>query len=476
MKTYSITDFKTGGTAPSLYNTVGFGAVKHGDNQQKNIISQLGTFQQATTTASGATMGDLKLRAFEVYNNELYAAGVVPFSTSGLLWHYSGGNWLGVGASHGAGAEGAFRYYQSNFYGYRQSQYIWKTNDIGTVINDTYQTLSSPWTTTAPPVVHSGGKILYFFTDGNVHQLRDATFTENVIQFQSGFTITNACEYGNYLIICGYETKTGRATAAFWDRDSSLARITNIVDLGFGIPKAVATLDGTPTVVMISLDASQLFIRQFDTNSFVTRNTYKSTPSNFFVGLSNWVQDNRMFVPVYGKLRADDQDYQANILAVNSDGRIYHLASGSYNTNMDAVAFWNNQYHVTSATNSTYLTSTNLYSQPLIYETLAIKPIASDRVKLHAATVQTTPLASGGTCVIKARKNGETTWQTIHTSTTTGEMTHSVTQAMARSAGISIGDAKLLQLRAELTGGGDITGLQYVIDTDSNKEPYERGN
>jgi hypothetical protein len=111
--------------------------------------------------------------------------------------------------------------------------------------------------------------------------------------------------------------------------------------------------------------------------------------------------------------------------------------------------------------------------QPLIFETLAIRNIADSRTKIHAVTVTTTPLSASGTVTVKARKNAETAWTTLKVFTEDSDITHSLTQSMIRNGGASMGDAKVIQLRIEVNGGADLTGVFVQFD-EPNKEPYER--
>lgn len=481
MKTISITDFKTGGTAQSLYNTRGFGAVKHGDNKLVNIVKRIPPVQISPDGAVGYDTTDMEIRSFTYLDGYVYGAGTALTGPAyGDLYRYTpvtvGSEWQGFTSGATAVHAGGIAAYQNYIYGYAPTGYLWRCDTAGNFSN-TWQTIGS-FTTQAKPVVHFGGKTLYFFTDNSVHQLRDATFTADVIEFQTGFVITSACEFGNYLIICGYEAKTNRATAAIWDRDSSLARITNVLDLGDGVPRAVAVLDGIPTVIMTL--ANKLIVRQFDTNNFVTKATFDS---GFSIPSEPFVDDNELYIGIKSYLRSDDQDVTSSsdgsyILKISSNGEVSQVVYNPLNDDQAQVyavcKFYPDNvpvYLMGYKQFGTYETARQGSTTPIIFETLALREKGPNRVSFHSITVSTTPLGSGGSVTVKARKNNQTAWTTLGVEDTANELTHSITKMRSRNENGEIGDAKLLQFRIEVVNA-DLTGVEIYFN-DVDKESYE---
>lgn len=469
-----LTDFKLN-TPPNLYAASGVGAIKHGDNRL-GTVTKIGNLATASVASIGYTIADYELRSFEMYDGYLYGAGTSIVSGNGAMYKFDNNQWQQSGSDAGAAQTGAFVHYQNKFYGYRSAGYIWQQTPASTY-NDTWQSISA-FTTSAKPVVHFGGKTAYFFTDNKVHQLRDATFTANVIEFQTGFQITYACEYDNYLIIIGYEPKTSHATAAFWDRDSSLARITNVVDLGIGIPNMCAVLNGVPTVVMKNAAADRLTIKRFNQSSFITTHEYTYPTASFFVGSEGYLEDNNFYVPMKGSLRNDDVDDNCYILKIDGEGNVTQVVHNTDDTTNvvtpTAVIKAGGQYHLAFVQLGSLVTSTSLFTQPTIVETRIIAaPDPSDHLQTHAISVYTNPLPSGAVVTFKGRLDEASSWTTLGTSDTDGETRHSITQAAIRGAGVSFGIGRVLQLRVEVTGNTEIKAITGVFDY-LNREPYDR--
>lgn len=469
-----ITDFKLN-TTPNLYSASGIGAIKHGDNRL-GIVTKIGDIGLAADASGGAvTVADYQLRSFEIYDGYLYGAGTSLSSGNGAMYKYDSAVWTGSGSDAGGSQTGAFIHYQNKFYGYRSAGYIWQQTPASTY-NDTWQSISA-FTTSAKPVVHFGGKTAYFFTDNKVHQLRDASFTANVLEFQTGFIIMYACEYDNYLVIVGYEPKTSHATAAFWDRDSSLARITNVVDLGISIPNMCAVLNGVPTVVMKNAAADRLTIKRFNQSSFITAHEYTYPTASFFIGSEGYVEDNNFYIPMKGSLRNDDVDDNCYILKIDGDGNVTQIVHNTNDTTNvvtpTAVAKVSNQFHLAFVQLGTLVTSTSQFTQPTIIETRIIaSDNPADHIQAQALTVYTNPLASGAVVTFKGRLDEASSWTTLGTSDTDGETRHSITQSGIRGAGISFGNGRVMQIRIEVTGNTEVKGITGKFD-ELNKEPYE---
>lgn len=470
-----LTDFKEGGTVPTLYAKSGVGAIKHGENTLTNQITKIGTTVTSPLNSGVYNIGDCQLRSFESYNGELYAIGRSPSSSLGALFKFdtSAAKWNQVGSDSTLSTNGGLTYYNGYFYGY-QNGYMFRVTHTG-VWTDSWNSIPS-FTTTAKPIVHFGGKTLYAFSDNKVHQLRDSSFTSSVITFQDGFVITCAAEYGNYLIICGYESKTNHATASLWDRDSSLARITNVLDLGVGIPKHVAVLDGTPTVTMNDAGASRLQIRQFSSQEAVTKVLYEHPSASMLLGGESYTEDNKLYFPFSGTLRDDDTDAASYIMSVDSLGRVIHTAMNTDVDSTHALAVTKHDGRYFSCYTSdlgTFMTSKTSFTQPTILETrLLLSDNPSNHIQTQALTVYTTPLPSGAIVTFKGRINEASSWTTLGTSDTDVETRHTLTQAAIRNYGADFGIGRVLQVRIEVTGNANITGVTGRF-AEVNKEPYE---
>ena len=414
----------------------------------------------------------------------LYGYGVATGTTKAAVYFLSADVWTGLvnNESSTAGRN------EMVFFFYKDFIYMWRSNNLmrfdttgSAVWNDSYQAIS--FTTLASPVHHYADDIAYFFTDNKVHTLNDSTWTSNVLTLPSNLKIMDAVPYGDYLAIgCAPIGTNGVSVVYLWDRDSSLATLSERIDFGEGELTHLANLNNRLTAIMDyylddgnGLRKGKILIKQRSgafattlmelvTDSILAAGTIfqgnKVISGNklYYAGRLNLNGDTRLgiwSVDEFGRATLDTIEEEASsyegIYLLGNTWWIAHSNDGSTNRTDDNLVF------------STSLSST--------YETLIFtKGDSSIRAKLIGATVTTEPLPAAGQIVLKYRINEETDWTTIFTEATDNSISHSATNI--ESSGANLREFKELQLQILSTGGAVVTGLKFKVEI-TGKDIYE---
>lgn len=388
--------------------------------------------------------------------------------------------------------EDIFFYYKSYIYMYSNGVNLSRFDVTSSgAFSNTYQTIAyTIGQTQCEPVHHPTDDCAYFFTDNLVLRLNNTSWDGTVLTLPSNETIVAATDYGNFLAI-GTITKGTFAVKSkvyLWDRDSSLATISAMINLGDGVLGHLAVLDDRLIAVIsgysnstFSNKRSRLSIRQIIGSSYVTLNEI-TTDSLGTMGLPNTrvIRNNKLYFPAEASLRGDAR---RGIWAVDSRGRmtievveeeVDSAASQTYqgiyllgeqwwfaHSNDGSV----NRTIIYDDSNDTPNYSTTLSSS---YESLIMNGGDSSATKkLLSVTVMTEPMPTAGQIVLKYRLNEESSWTTIFTHTTDNSISH--TAINIESTGVTLPEYKEIQFQINSTGGAVVTGLKVkyeLMDSD----------
>ena len=332
------------------------------------------------------------------------------------------------------------------------------------------------YTNLAQPVHHPADDCAYFFQDNVVHKLNDTSWSASVLTLPAQFKIVAACPFGNYLAIAcvSLQDLDKESVVYLWDRDSSLATLTERIDFGKGEIRHLANLNNKLTAVMnyyvdnaIGLNRGKILIKQASGNFAVTLNEIITdayvTPGLvlpavrmitndklYFVTRATLNSDNRegiWVVDEYGRVALDtvEEDLATGtafqgIFRLGNQWWIAHSEDGSIQRTDDAAAY-----------------STTLAS---VYESLIFNAGDSDlNKKLIGAAVMTEKMPTAGQIVLKYRINGATSWTTIYTDTTNSQISHGAINIEAD--GTNLPEYKEIEFQILSTGGACITGLKF---------------
>lgn len=434
-----------------------------------------------TTTISGKTYDIVK---FLYAGDVLYGFGVQVGQTRGVVYSKASlvtGAWVvpsGGGDAVSVRVEDVFFYYKDYIYwwagGNKLLRYDTGVADSWAI----YQTIA--YTTVAQPVLHPADDMAYFFEDNNVHRLDDTTFDSGtvtpVLVLPDDLKIVAACAYGNYLAIGCTSTQSynKRNVVYLWDRDSSLATVTGIIDFGEGELKHLANLNNKLTAVMgfylysstdgLSLDRPKVLIKQASGNFAVTLNKLDADDD---VTITNdlprttYVADNKLYFPATIPL---DSDTRLGIWVVDEYGRVTLDFTQDGATSYEGIFRVGNAWFIAHSDDGSVNTSDHAkgFSTTLssIYESLIFSAGNPDVTKqLIGVAVTTEPLPTAGQIILKYRINEETSWTTILTETTNNSISHQAINI--ESSGAALPEFKEIQFQILSTGGAIVTGLEF---------------
>lgn len=404
------------------------------------------------------------------------------------------------------------------FFYYKNYLYMWTSDALVRYKTDNSEAFDdqafgfTPATilSTVQPVHHQTDDRAYFFYNNFVHKLNDTAFdTSPTLTLPATERITAACQYGNYLAIATVNntkiydrSSNARATVYLWDRDSSLATLSERIDFGNGEIVHIATLDGKLLAVVnahatIPLSAKKgvVSIRQYlggnisktiteidiDTQASWLGSPSGSYGSEYYLPKTSQIKDERLYFPMRADYKSDprngiwtlDSNGNVNLEIVEpelDDASVYKAYQGIYFT---GNILWVSYSETTNSKTSTkvYTTDTSLaYSttNPAVYESLILNSGDSSLTKqLIGVSVSTEPLPTDGQVVVKYRKDEETSWTTIFTHGTDNSISHQAVNI--ESTGALFPEYKELQFRIESTGGAVITGLKYKYEIIDNQ-------
>lgn len=157
--------------------------------------------------------------------------------------------WLSPSNNASSGGATDFRlfvYYKTTgkFYGASGGSAIWAfTPDGSTAFDDASHSLT--YKTLAQGLVHSKDDNLYIPYDNKIARNNAGSWTDAAITLPSSFYITSICEFGNYLAIAAAPLSgVGKSRVYLWDRDASLATLSESIDWGEGILMVIEELEG----------------------------------------------------------------------------------------------------------------------------------------------------------------------------------------------------------------------------------------
>jgi hypothetical protein len=412
----------------------------------------------------------------------LLGYGVVAGSTKAAVYTQVIGDdtaWSGLAKNESSTTgrnETVFFYYKDYVYMWRSGNLMRFHTTAGDSWADAYQTIS--FTNLAQPVHHPADDCAYFFTDNLVHRLNNATWAGSILTLPSNLKIVSACSFGNYLAIgCAPLASFGKSVVFLWDRDSSLATISDAVDFGDGALVHLANLNNNliglvnyQVEVESGLNDGKILVKKASGNFATTVNEIPVddvlAAGTLFQG-NAITKDNKLYFgasPTFGGdarlgIWVVDEYGNATLDFVEEDATsiegIYNIGTGWYiaHSNDGSVSRFQNSGAFSSTIDS-------------IYESLVFNAGDSSLKKdVVGFTVTHEPLPTAGQVTVKYRKDEATAWTTLFTSSTDNAISASYNQSMPR-------DWKEIQFRLESLGGAVVTGWKAKVEI-TGKDIYE---
>ena len=487
--------------------------VKHFD-----IQSNKGRLVPYSNVAAEAAANTEKLCQFVSANSKQYALGVVSATSRAKIFERAtlpSGAWAasttGEDATGTTRIETMFIEYKDVLYGasYINSTttQIWSYAYLTSTFTDAAQDLGSfadlsASNTGVSALVHSKDDILYIAYDNRVIKNNAGSWSSGII-LPTNQVITSICEYGNYLAVgCKSKYSGGKSIAYLWDRDSSVATLSEKIDFGTGRLQILEELDGELIAVLVTTSTAAtlapkiVFKYRFGNGAKQFAEIPSTNVPATSVGTTKQKVNNRLLFQAGIQISGIQQNGIFSI-GRNEDTGILGVSIGwVLSTAISDTAFFVpkgfqllDDYMTVTYDNSGYvtqLTDGSTYSSPSVYESLIQNFGDSDKTKkLIGATVMFEPLPADGQVILKYKINEEAagTWYRIFKYTTDSAISHAanrieigsdtVTMTIASPAVVTLNSHDLVagQTIVFRTTGALPTGVTagtvyYVLSTD----------
>lgn len=479
--TYSALKFDKGMT-PKVFTPDSFTRIEHFDTITE-VLRPFRTLEVGTLNGVAADLVTANLRKFTFLNDTVYGLGVDNSTTAnGAVYSFDGTNqyWTGkIGFGAGASLNNQFIAHAGAFFGSRQgaTTILWKLTTGGTYTATFYDT-TVLGTNVADPIIHSKDGIAYFPIDNKIYKIDStgATGSLGLTLPNANFQITSICEQGNFINICGVDTKTSKSSSLLWDRDTSVVDLTESYDLGPEIAVINGNLNGITFFICLRVNQSAttwtekpvLVIKAL--NSSLPQTIYEFPVEEFYVASNSiggkHVTNDRIYFNAIVKFPGESASRHI-VFCLDYKGRLTIAQNASINTSTSNVSQGllrvGEGFFIACPSVTTY-NSTSTYTTTASYETNDIRADdLSQNLDFAALTLTTEPLPASAQVVVKMRKNEETSWTTVETFTETNRAKFSITPAKARNALIGLNKARQVRIRLESTVGAVITGLQAIF-------------
>ena len=412
----------------------------------------------------------------EVYYKDITTGGSNDLGDNG--WTETANN----AAASGATNFNLFVFYRyttvanSRIFGASGGTRIWSYDPTGTVaFDDAGRNIT--YTNIAQGVVHPKDDILYIPYDNKIAKNSNGSWTDTALTLPESHYITSISPFGNYLAIAMAPlSAVGDSLVYLWDRDATLATLSDVINWGSETLQIIEEIDGL--LIGISYAGNntirnnqRVVFRYLNGSNASKFREYTAGSGTIVLPIAKRKENNRLYFLMQLSINGSTREGVWSIGRTRDEWTVTHERTPNNDT---ALAGSNTLYDfflVGDYMFITYLTSGSVgmsktndqssFTATSIYESKIFNDgDASLKKKLIGATVMFEALPAAGSVVLKYKKDEETSYTTIFTDTTDNDISHSAVNI--ESSGASLPEYKEISFRIESTGGAVITGLSWM--------------
>lgn len=415
----------------------------------------------------------------------------------------TGSNNLADDAWNDAGSDGlqaggntkfdCFFYYKrvGKIIGAQTAQYLWSYDPVNDTFKEQEVDLTS-FTNIAQGLVHSKDDIAYVPYDNKVAKNLNGTWTEVALTLAEQFRIRPIAEFGNFLAIgtepiSGASPGVGSSYVFFWDRDSTLLAMSDMVYWGEERLQVLGQINGVLVGVSVASGTTwfnrRIVFRYLEGNRAVKFAEFTSSTADIIVsqlGSSQQLFNNRLYFnmgfTVNGTVRTGVWSIggRPGAFNINIERSINNDTPFIVGTeNMHGFLILGDYIFQSFDDNGTDFTISkttdgDTFTAKSVWEsTINPKMPIRDRGKnkqLVAVRVTYEPLPAAGQVVLNYRVDGASLYTTVLTETENNIL---FTERNDASDG-EFTSGREYEFQIESTGGAVITGLEYdyeILDT-----------
>lgn len=389
------------------------------------------------------------------------------------------GNWSLPATSEGNGAvqNGCFIEYKDILWGFQGINQIWKWTIATNTISNSASTTGSTLTSIAQGLVFND--YLYLPYNNKIWRATDATtFSDAYLTLPSNFKITSLANYGKYIAIACAPVSTFNGVSKVFLWDGTSTEVQEAIDWGEGELRILETIEGMLVGVTdrylnnaTGAGRGSMIVQVYAGGvPQVIKEVFTQALTGKTIPLSKVVKNNRLFFACKIMTNSAGTTYNEGLWSFGRKNVNYpfSLALDIIDENIDtdgiqafgsAANFFFISHSGDGSIDKTNDTAT--YTFTSTYETQVENFDAPDADKtLLSLSVYFRKQASGESITAKYRVDGATTWTTIGTYDTDGELSR--TFLNIESTGDSFASGKEYEFRLESLGGLEITGWKAV--------------
>lgn len=393
------------------------------------------------------------------------------------------GLWTKPSSSEGNSAvqNGCFFEYKDYLWGFQGTNQIWKWGLLsGTPsITNSVTTVASTITSVANGIIAADGNAYMAYNNVVVRIQPAGTITDSAKTVPDTYKITSLTNYGSYMAIAAAPKSTynGQSKVFIWNLSSDLFAET--IDWGEGELRVLEMVEGmligvTDRYLNNATGAGRgsMIIQGYQGGSAqVLKEIFTQSLTGKTIPLSKSVKNNRLFWAAKIMTNSSGTEYVEGIWSFGRKNSAYPFALTldiiDENINTSGIQSFGTaaNYFFIAHSNDGSIDKTNdsaTYAFTSIYES-QIFDLGDVTVtkQLDRVIVYTAPIPTNGSITVKYRVNGATSWTTIGTLSTVGELSRDFYSI--ESTDVAFATFKEIQFRLEsVTGGAEITGFSFV--------------
>jgi len=434
------------------------------------------------TTSTGMKQYAVKDFVYASASAKLYGMGDSGAGVMQIFYKADAttGNWSVPASSTGNGAvkNGCLLEYKDYLWGFQGTNQVFKwgvlsgtpsiTNSVGTV--------ASTITSVAQGVIAKDDNAYMAYNNVVVRITAAGTLVDSVLTIPTNFKITSLCNYGNYLAIgCApISTFNGTSKVFLWNLTS--VDVQEAIDWGEGELRVLEAIEGMLVGVTdrylnnaVGAGRGSMIIQVYSGGSpQVIKEIFTQALVGKTMPISKAMKNNRVFWAAKIMTNAAGTTYNEGIWSFGRKNANYShtltldIIDENINTSgIQSFGVAGNFFFIASNADGsiTKTDDTVAYNFTSIYESqiFDLGDVDSDKT-LSSLKVSFRRLATGESITGKYKWDGATSWTTIGTFTTVGEISH--TFFNIESSGDNFSSGKELEIRLESTGGLEITGFK----------------
>lgn len=392
------------------------------------------------------------------------------------------GNWTVSTAGNGAVLNGCFVEYKSFLWGFQGTNQVWKWDITTPGITNSASTTGVSITSVAQGLVFND--YLYLPYNNKIWRATDATtFSDAFLTLPTNFKITSLTTYGKYIAIACAPVSTFNGVSKVFLWNGTSTEVQEAIDWGEGELRILETIEGLLVGVTdrylnnaTGAGKGSMIIQTYEANvPNVVKEVFTQALTGKTIPLAKAVKNNRLFWSAKIMTNSAGTAYNEGIwsfgrknvnypFALNLDIEDSSLNNGGNVTSSGIQGFGTaGNYFFIAHSGDGSIDKTNdasTYAFTSTYESQIFSfGDPTRRKQLHGFSLYTAPIPTSGSVTVKYKVDSDTSWTTIGTLSTVGEVSRDF--MTIESTGAAFATGKEFQFRIEsITGGAEITGFK----------------